>query len=148
MSSPRASRHTLVQKTPRCLKSVPISVRCTNQRLVYQLAYPGTPLPKRPSEAPRTNWRTLVQKNCYLPTKKAECKARHHVSRRRQASEPAAEERTQNTHARKKSRDHATWHARALPIWVSVSYIHTKKDSTYCRVRKKWNMLGVRYAVP
>ena len=40
--APRTDRRTLVQKTPSCLKSVPISVRFTNQRSVYQLAYPGT----------------------------------------------------------------------------------------------------------
>ena len=33
--------------------------KCTNQRPVYQSTYSGTPLPKCPSEASRTNWRTL-----------------------------------------------------------------------------------------
>ena len=46
--------------SPWCPKSVPISVRCTNQRLVYQSVYPDTPPAKRPSKASRTNWHTLV----------------------------------------------------------------------------------------
>ena len=50
----------LPSTSPWCLKSVPISVRCTNQRSVYQSAYPDTPLPKRPLEASRTNRRILV----------------------------------------------------------------------------------------
>ena len=37
-----------------------ISVQCTNQRVVYQSAYYNPPLPKHPSEASRTNRRTLV----------------------------------------------------------------------------------------
>ena len=44
-----------------CFESVPICIRYTNQRSVYQSAYPGTALPKRPSEAKRTKQRTLVQ---------------------------------------------------------------------------------------
>ena len=46
-----------------------VSQKCTNQRLVYQSAYPGVPLPKRPTEASRTNRHALVQKKyCYLPS--------------------------------------------------------------------------------
>lgn len=37
-----------------------VSRQCHNPRPGYQSAYPGIPLPKRPSEASRTNMRTLV----------------------------------------------------------------------------------------
>ena len=49
-----------VSKVYQSVFRVPISVRCTNQRLMYQSAYPGTPLPKRPVEASPTNQCTLV----------------------------------------------------------------------------------------
>ena len=58
---------SLLGVSSRCLESVPISVRCTNKRSVYQSAYPGTALPEQPSAATRTNRRALVQKHSYLP---------------------------------------------------------------------------------
>ena len=49
------------------------SQKCTNQRSVYQSAYSGTPLPKRPLEALRTNRRTLVCGGIFLSSVSQKC---------------------------------------------------------------------------
>ena len=64
----RTNRHTLVhpcQSDP-WRRHVPIGIpwyipaKTTLRGITYQSTYPGTPLPKQPSEASRTNRRTLV----------------------------------------------------------------------------------------